>query len=59
MSAIKKKIKDLTLEECDKICKKYELCYGCPLEETIKCIYYNEEALEEEVEVEENGNEED
>ena len=27
---MKKKIKDLTLEEFDKICEKYDFCDDCP-----------------------------
>ena len=29
---MKKKIKDLTVEECIKICKKQKACAGCPIE---------------------------
>ena len=54
MPTIKKKIKDLTQEECEKICKEYSSCVYCPLLETIKCVEYREESLEVEIEVKEN-----
>ena len=34
---VKKKIKDLTENDCDLICKKNELCCLCPLFMSIKC----------------------
>ena len=50
---MKKKIKDLTLEEKDKICHKYQnkhLCGNCPFKRENICII---EELEREVEVDE------
>ena len=38
---MKKKIKDLTIEEKDKICHKYQnnhLCHNCPLLYSNKCM---------------------
>ena len=35
---MKKKIKDLTREEFDKICEKYDnSCYGCPFKHLYNC----------------------
>ena len=55
----KKKIKDLTQEECENICRKYDWCWNCPLVETKKCVNYDEGRLEVELEIEDNkkGNE--
>lgn len=52
---MKKKIKDLTLEERKAVCLKYNLCgyANCPLVNTHKCYKYNESVLESEVEVDE------
>lgn len=35
---MKKKIKDLTLAECEKICNKHSICKGCPLKSKFGCI---------------------
>ena len=50
---MKKKIKDLTLEECNNICSKAESCSMCPLQNTIKCINTDTAQLDIEVEVDE------
>ena len=51
---MKKKIKDLTLEEMNKICKKQFTCRNCPLKSSFKtCIKYWGVYLEREVEVDE------
>lgn len=49
----KKKIEDLTLSQCRKICNKVDYCGedDCPLFGTSKCICFNDKKLEEEVEV--------
>lgn len=51
----KKKIKDLTLEDCKKICKKYP-CTLCPIQKLICGVSYSIITLdiEEEIEVEED-----
>lgn len=50
----KKKIKDLTLKECKKICWKNDWCdCDCPLFATHKCIEHSTERYEREVEVDE------
>lgn len=48
---MKKKIKDLTLEEIREICRR-NYCEYCPLENTEKCLYFNE-SLNNEVEIDE------
>ena len=57
---MKKKIKDLTLEELNEICTKYDGCKGCPFQE-IDCEYLSEyfilkeqKILEQEIEVEDD-----
>ena len=54
---MKKKIKDLTLEECKNICSKYRECdKGCPLnDKEIPCDFMGllPEDLEKEVEIDE------
>ena len=50
---MKKKIKDLTLEEARKICNIQQWCNECPLFATYKCIEYTNERYESEVEVDE------
>lgn len=51
-----KKIEDLTLSQCRKICNKVDYCGedDCPLFGTSKCICFNDKKLEEEVEVEDD-----
>ena len=61
---MKKKIKDLTLEECQRICDK-SYCSGCPLrhyspdDETIRdCpVSYEDYYLLKELEIDESNNE--
>lgn len=48
---MKKKIKDLSKKECRKICKN-SYCEYCVLENTEKCIHFNEQ-MNREVEVNE------
>ena len=56
---MKKKIKDLTVKEFQKICGKYEYCHNCPLHlayglcSVIDFTSINEKDLEKEVEVDE------
>ena len=55
---MKKKIKDLTKKEAEKICGKSTGCDECPLDIRswnfcMKNVIYNKELLEKEVEVEE------
>jgi len=59
---MKKKIKDLTDEECQKICDKYHNCDICPLYGIAACLtigihiplkFVSAEDLEREVEVDE------
>lgn len=53
---MKKKIKDLTLRECQKMCKKREhKCEGCPLFLACCCVQFNllNDIAEKEIEVEE------
>lgn len=55
---MKKKIKDLTVEEADKICDKQTCCNNCPLnirfsKHCTTMIYNCKELLEREIEVEE------
>lgn len=47
----KKKIKDLTLEECNAICDKQTNCYDCPFYLNYEYCFMNE--LFKEVEVDE------
>jgi hypothetical protein len=49
---MKKKIKDLTLGECKRICEKQTECFGCPLETSRGCATDFEE-MEREVEIDE------
>lgn len=58
---MKKKIKDLTLEECKKICENNNTCTICPMGTVCyqTPIYYEDEDLEQEVEVPEDAKEED
>lgn len=58
---MKKKVKDLTLEELKKNCIKYENCYDCPLYDfdyygvcEVTPFEYNEDTLNKEIEVEED-----
>lgn len=59
---MKKKIRDLTLNEVKKICYGKDTCSGCPLIEiknkAFGCPYYDiayyENKLDQEIEVEEN-----
>lgn len=58
---MKKKIRELTDEEMDKICdknyKKYKTCYDCPLKagmDSNNCLKYLGLDLDQEVEVEED-----
>lgn len=61
---MKKKIKDLTIKECDKICNKQPYCSVCPLRYENYCRYeklmVDEEEkafnLEREVEIDESDN---
>lgn len=53
---MKKKIKDLTLKECQDICLKYYDCDKCPLcrfhpqdDEILDCPHYDDEYLDKEV----------
>lgn len=46
---MKKKIKDLTKEECDKFCEKQPDCHGCPFYLNWEYCFMNE--MFEEVEV--------
>lgn len=56
---MKKKIKDLTFKEAQQICKNksatLELCDNCPLEDYCQGSfnYFDDEDLDEEIEVEE------
>ena len=50
---MKKKIKDLTLEECRKICEKQDSCSDCPIYDEICGIRIIRIHLEREVEVDE------
>jgi len=53
---MKKKIKDLTITECLKICEKYHGCEDCPLEKALcedRFSWADDEELEKEVEVDE------
>ena len=44
--------KDLTPEECSKICNKQRWCLDCPLVNTEKCLNFDED-INREVEVDE------
>lgn len=51
---LKKKIKDLTLEECKRICEDYDTCkYDCPLHKVCSelTFLFEDEDLEQVVEV--------
>lgn len=50
---MKKKIKDLTDKEAEKICANIDYCWDCELLGTGKCRYYNSNWEETEIEVEE------
>ena len=53
---MKKKIKDLTLEECKKICHKRSYCTHCPINEFCMnyfCDVQDKRKYENEVEVDE------
>ena len=52
---MKKKIKDLTLEECRKICEKQRFCNGCPFYgHDNHCMYVGDAShIDYEVEVDE------
>lgn len=55
---MKKKIKDLTPQECEKICWKYDFCdTSCPLFATNKCVEYSDGRYEKEVEISESNTE--
>ena len=50
-----KKIKDLTVEELNCVCDKYEYCWDCPLSIHNNCIFdyvLNKEEYEEKIEKE-------
>lgn len=50
----KKKIKDLTIKEINKICRKCKGCYDCPFDEYCsKMTTLSDEELDIEIEVEE------
>ena len=52
---MKKKIKDLTITECVKICDKNPYCNKCPLHNSYKCAYsHNKDEMEVEVDESEN-----
>ena len=64
---MKKKIKDLTLEEMNKICRQYKVCLYCPLKtdkSSVRCNCYRDIMidvivafdLDTEVEVDESNN---
>ena len=50
---MKKKIKDLTIEESIKICKRQYDCYSCPLQRVCAelPVQYKNEDLEKEIDV--------
>ena len=51
---MKKKIKDLTLEECKKYCQSRKHCDNCFLDDLVKCInLFKRTDLEREIEVDE------
>lgn len=52
---MKKKIKDLTVEEIKSICDRSPFCHKCPLKNHIKCCYIDTD-LEREIEVYESNN---
>ena len=54
---MQKKIKDLTVAECEKICFAHDWCdISCPLFATNKCMEYSDGRYECEVEVDESNN---
>ena len=50
---MKKKIKDITIEEIVKVCKKQYDCYSCPLEQicAIFPMQYKKKDLEKEIKI--------